>query len=58
MLGSETDWRETMTAGWDRFWPRPLWSEPPRETTDYGAGEAADRIVAGIRQSLGAQQQG
>ena len=56
-LRSETEWPETVEAGWNRLWTSPDWSEPRREITDYGVGDAASRIVDSLVRRLGGQRQ-
>jgi UDP-GlcNAc3NAcA epimerase len=52
-LRSETEWPETVEAGWNRLWTSPSWVEPRQEIVDYGTGDAAVRIVDRIVQFLG-----
>lgn len=44
-LREETEWVETITAGWNRLW-RGLDYAPQREIADYGDGRAAEKVVA------------
>jgi len=46
-LRDDTEWGETVEAGWNRLWTVSDY-RPRREIDDYGAGDAADRIVATI----------
>lgn len=43
-LRDETEWVETVEAGWNRLWEGPDFA-PRREITEYGDGQAADRIA-------------
>lgn len=43
-LREETEWIETVEAGWNRLWRVPDYA-PRRDITDYGKGDAAVRIV-------------
>lgn len=45
-LRSETEWVETVEAGWNRLWTVPDYVSPRQEITDYGAGDSAQRIVS------------
>jgi UDP-GlcNAc3NAcA epimerase len=44
-LRDETEWVETIEAGWNRLWTVPDY-RPRREIDDYGTGDAAPRIAA------------
>lgn len=50
-LRSETEWVETIEAGWNRLWTTPDYA-PQREISDYGSGRAAEQIARIIRNSL------
>ena len=43
-MRSETEWEETIKAGWNRLWKGPDY-EPRQEISAYGDGHAADRAV-------------
>lgn len=47
-LRSETEWVETVAAGWNRLWKGQDYA-PRRDIADYGDGQAARRIVALLR---------
>jgi UDP-GlcNAc3NAcA epimerase len=43
-LRDETEWVETIEAGWNRLWTTTDY-KPRREIMDYGQGDSANRIV-------------
>lgn len=51
-LRDETEWVETIEAGWNRLWMSPDWSAPRRDIVDYGAGDAAERCVDAMEAML------
>ena len=50
---SETEWPETIRAGWNRLWSEPEWSEIRTEIEDYGSGVTAQAIADVLEASIG-----
>ncbi|MEX0663504.1 MAG: UDP-N-acetylglucosamine 2-epimerase (non-hydrolyzing) [Acidimicrobiia bacterium] len=51
-LRNETEWVETVAAGWNRLWTVAEY-EPRREISDYGDGHAGQAIVDALADTLG-----
>lgn len=47
-LRDETEWTETVEAGWNRLWQSPETKAPRRDIDAYGDGNAAGRIAQAV----------
>ena len=47
-LRDETEWVETIEAGWNRLWTVPGYA-PRAEIEDYGTGHAAEKVARILR---------
>lgn len=44
-MRDETEWMETIEAGWNRLWTEPEYAGAPQPIEEYGTGQCADLIL-------------